>query len=55
LQRAAHRARELAARTGTALVVTRQGVIEHIQFQPATAPLSVQEEALPYGNDRGMA
>ena len=30
LQRAARRARELAATTGTALVVSRNGVIEHL-------------------------
>jgi hypothetical protein len=30
LQRAAQRARELAAATGTALVVSRDGVIEHL-------------------------
>ncbi|SDX47719.1 hypothetical protein SAMN05421644_10483 [Allochromatium warmingii] len=31
LQRAAQRARELAAQTGTAIVVSRDGKIEHIQ------------------------
>ena len=30
LQRAAQRARDLAAATGTALVVSRDGVIEHL-------------------------
>jgi hypothetical protein len=30
LQRAAQRARELAAATGTALVISRNGVIEHL-------------------------
>lgn len=37
LQRAARRARELAAQTGTALVVDRNGVLEHIY---PGAPLS---------------
>lgn len=35
LRRAAQRAREIAAQTGTQIVVSRQGVIEHIS--PATA------------------
>jgi hypothetical protein len=30
LQRAAQRARDLAAATGTALVISRNGVIEHL-------------------------
>jgi hypothetical protein len=30
LQRAAQRARELAAATGTAVVISRNGVIEHL-------------------------
>ncbi|MCB1746440.1 MAG: hypothetical protein H6977_04015 [Gammaproteobacteria bacterium] len=30
MQRAAHRARELAARTGTAIVIVRNGVMEHV-------------------------
>lgn len=30
LQRAAQRARELAAATGTAVVVSRNGIIEHL-------------------------
>jgi hypothetical protein len=37
LQRAARRARELAAQTGTELVVSRNGVIERIKPQPDTA------------------
>ena len=35
LQRAAQRARDLAAATGTALVISRNGVIEHLT--PKTA------------------
>lgn len=31
LQRAARRAREIAARTGTMIVISRNGVIEHVK------------------------
>jgi hypothetical protein len=31
LQRAARRAREIAARTGTRIVISRHGVIEHVK------------------------
>jgi hypothetical protein len=55
LERAAHRAREIAAQTGTAIVISRQGVIEHIY--PAlglpvahTSP-AVQEPSQPYRTD----
>ena len=43
LQRAARRARELAAQTGTELVVSRNGVIERIKPQPDTASDPTQE------------
>ncbi len=36
LQRAAQRARDVAAATGTALVISRNGVIEHVA--PKTPP-----------------
>ncbi len=50
LQRAALRARELAAQTGTAIVISRNGVIEHIM--PGLEPVaqSVQVAAPPYGD-----
>lgn len=52
LQRAARRAREIAAQTGTALVVTRNGVIEHLYPQPGPQPQApvptVQEVKPPY-------
>ncbi len=35
LQRAAERARELAIATGTALVISRNGVIEHVMPKPS--------------------
>lgn len=50
LQRAAQRARELAARTGTALVVSRDGVIEHIRPQPEPARAQAQEPSASYGD-----
>ena len=48
LQRAARRAREIAAQTGTALVVTRNGVIEHVYPQPQAPVPPVQEAKPPY-------
>jgi hypothetical protein len=48
LQRAARRARELAAQTGTELVVSRNGVIERIKPQPDTAVPRVQETPAQY-------
>lgn len=38
LQRAAQRARELAAATGTALVISRNGVIEHLTPKASKNP-----------------
>lgn len=51
LQRAAQRAREVAWQTGTAIVVSRQGVIEHLPPQPWPAP-TVQEPSSSYGDKR---
>ena len=50
LLRAAERARQLAAQTGTAVVVVRDGVIEH-RYPASTTPAtpSVQEEPATYG------
>lgn len=42
MQRAARRARELAAQTGTAIVVIRDGVIEHIRPRLEATGASVQ-------------
>lgn len=50
LQRAARRARELAAQTGTAIIVSHDGVIEHILPEPARAISSVQESVTTYGD-----
>lgn len=49
LRRAAQRARELAAQTGTVIIVSRNGVIE--QMSPTTES-HVQEPAAPYGDKR---
>jgi hypothetical protein len=50
LLRAARRARELAAQTGTAIVVSRDGVIEHIRPQQEATGPSVQEPPASYGD-----
>ena len=52
LRRAAQCAREVAERTGTALVISRDGVIEYLTFPPVeankNAAVDVQEPAVPY-------
>lgn len=50
MQRAARRARELAAQTGTAIVVSRDGLIEHIHPEPEGGRGLVQEPAVPCGD-----
>ena len=50
IQRAAQRARELAAQTGTELIVSRGGVIERIRLQPALPHRLVQEPEAGYSN-----
>ncbi|MBL8388210.1 MAG: hypothetical protein JNK17_08360 [Hydrogenophaga sp.] len=50
IQRAAQRARELAAQTGTELIVSRGGVMERIRPQPAQPHRLVQEPEAGYGN-----
>ena len=50
LQRAARRAREIAAQTGTELIVSRGGVIERIKPLPDAAAQQVRESAAPYGD-----
>lgn len=49
LQRAARRARQIAAQTGTAIVVVRGGALEHLYPQPEATAHSVQEPADEYG------
>lgn len=51
MRRAAQRARELARKTGTAIVVSRDGIIEHFEPDaPELEALSVQEPRAPYGD-----
>lgn len=38
LRRAAERARQIAAQTGTAVVIRREGKLEHVYPAPAGAP-----------------
>lgn len=48
--RAAQRARDLAAQTGTAIVVSQNGVIEQINPMAETTGQTVQEPIAPYGD-----
>ncbi len=48
LQRAAQRARELATRTGTELIVSRNGVIERIKPEAIEPALQIHEPRPPY-------
>lgn len=48
MRRAAQRARELAAQTGTDIVISRDGVIEHISPWSEPAVTQVQEPPAPY-------
>ena len=48
LQRAAHRAHELARQTGTAVVISRDGVVLHVQPKPAPSATRAQEPAATY-------
>lgn len=50
LQRAAQRARALAAQTGTELIVGRAGCIERIRPQSEQTGQQVQEDAASYGD-----
>lgn len=50
MRRAALRAYEVAARTGTAVIVSRHGVIERIVSEPSSPSLRVQEPPVPYGD-----
>ena len=51
LRRAAQRAREIAAKTGTALVVVRNGVLEHVYpAGPEPIPAVAQDTSPPCGN-----
>lgn len=49
MQRAAQRARELAARTGTAIVISRQGVVQQVRPDEAVLAHEMREPPAPYG------
>jgi hypothetical protein len=49
MQRAAKRAREIAAQTGTNIVVSRHGVIEQISPETESTDAQVHEPTPPYG------
>lgn len=49
LERAAKRARELAAQTGTELIISHNGVIEHISVSESAVAAQIQEPNTPYG------
>lgn len=51
LHRAAQRARELAAQTGTELIVARNGLIERIRPLPMQSGPQVREPVPPYNGD----
>lgn len=50
MHRAAKRARELAARTGTAIVVSHGGVLAHIRPHEEATGSQVQEPPASYGD-----
>ena len=50
MQRAAHRARELARQTGTGLVVFRQGVVEQISPESLRGAPAAREPEPGYGD-----
>ena len=46
--RAAQRAREIAAATGTAIVISRNGVVEWLNPNQPNAAITLQESVSPY-------
>ena len=50
MQRAAMRAREVARKTGTLLVISRDGIIEHIEPDALEFETWIQDSRAPYGN-----
>ncbi|WP_322629024.1 hypothetical protein [Halothiobacillus sp.] len=50
MQRAAQRARELAAQTGTAIVISQHGVIEQITPKAKAVAQHIQAPTAPYGD-----
>lgn len=48
LRRAARRARDLARRTGTGVVIWRNNRVEYLQPEDSAAPATVRDETEPY-------
>lgn len=48
LRRAAARARQIAAQTGTAIVIQREGKLEHVYPAPTEAAAGVREKTSSY-------
>lgn len=48
MQRAAQRARALAAQTGTTIVISHEGIVEHLRPEAVVPAASVQEPPAPY-------
>jgi len=48
LQRAARRAHEIAEQTGTAIVISRNGILEHLQPRLESPALTIQQPSRPY-------
>lgn len=48
LQRAAQRAREIAEQTGTAIVISRDGILEYRQPIAESPVLTIQQPTPPY-------
>jgi hypothetical protein len=53
LRRAAERAREIAAQTGTAVVIQRAGKLERVYPAPADAAAGVREKTPAYRKKKG--
>lgn len=51
MQRAALRAREIAARTGTAIVISRRGVVEEVRPDAAVPAQAVEEPPAAYDDN----
>ena len=52
LRRAAKRAREIAAQTGTSVVVSRNGVIEHLRPPATRVSMQAQEPPAAHGDEQ---
>lgn len=48
LRRAAQRARQIAEQTGTAIVISRDGILEYCQPKAESTTLIIQQPSAPY-------